>query len=127
MRATIVIVLVAGALGGLAPCGCASPEADAPPPDPAMEISGAVRGRRRAPSSTDEQRDLPRFERIGRDTYIYRMQWLDATHTVETLQVFLERKTGREVIAVPHEETNSILFRVLPRERGEEERRMRLR
>lgn len=98
---------MAAACATLLACqACQGPAAQ--PPKPETE---------RAPEATRQlrERSFPRFERIGRDIYLYRMRWGRADETVDILRLLLEQQTGREVIVVPHEETNSILFRVLPR------------
>ena len=102
------LALAVALTAALALASCAGPE---PPPE-RIVIEPA--------DAPTERPERPTFERIGRDTYIYRLQWLQAEETVETLRLVLQERTGREVIMVPHDESNSILFRVLPRRPGED-------
>jgi hypothetical protein len=93
-----------------APCGCRSPE-----PAEARPAAGAKRADEApepAPRGTP-----PRLERVGRDTFIYRLQYERAEETAETLRPLLERHFGREVLIVPHRESNCLIIRI-PRDRG---------
>lgn len=65
----------------------------------------------------------PKIERISHDTYIYRCQNLRADETAEALRLLLEQNTDVEYVIVPHEETNSLIIKVLPRDRNDPTRR----
>ena len=93
---------------------CLAPSCESPEPRRVLVESAApVEVERRRP---------PRFEQVGRDTYIYRMQSLRAAETAETLQVLRDSaaRSGREIIIVPQEQTNILMFRVVPRQPGDD-------